>query len=439
MLADSAAGAGDTGAGQGNDVQSGEQGAGSGEQGAIPGSARPATEGAAAADNTRLVQVLEAMGEPVPEELKPGGKNGSKGQSSEGAGQEGGDEVQSSDRASEGVRGRGGEAGAKDGAEDDEAALDDETRRQLPGSVIKMLDKRRHQRNEAREETKREAAARVAAEKKAAELEQQLKSTRAIRLNPTEQEPLADVIDEKELRQGVALHEELKDFTTLYPHGVVIVKRGNNLVPIPKDAQGNLTSEPEEGDVLATGRDGKPMDYSAQAIAHKRLEAERYLRSAPARAQFLMVKAEADNTARGLYPELFEEGTPAANIAADLVKQNPSLLKNPDGMLWVGRALTGLVIELERARVEQNGADKNGAAKNGNGAQTPAQRLRMPQPKIAPSTPQPRGGGGGGATGAKGLKEAEERAKQNPNDDNAIGDFIGGLRAAQSREAAAPV
>ena len=194
-------------------------------------------------------------------------------------------------------------------------------------------------------------AKRREAEERAQSLEAEVSQLRAATqskatgLQPTAENPLADVGPEQ-------LHQRYEDAQSVLNWAI---------------------ANPDGAEV--PGKDGETVYRSAEEVAQIRANAERELRiDLPQREQFLRAEAEATQAASTLYPDLFKPGK-ASDEGFAILERYPDLRKFPNWLTLVGHVQLGERV----ARGEMTVVRKPGAAKPNPG---PA-----PAPKAKPSAP----------------------------------------------------
>ena len=240
------------------------------------------------------------------------------------------------------------------------------------------------------------------AEANVAKLEERVKTTVPVRVNPTAQDPLSDVTNPAELAASKAQWEELLEFSETH-------RDGAESVVVGKDAQGNDITR----------------DYSAEELTAMRLKAGRILReNIPHKEVYLKDRQQLDTAAREIYPEMFDESKPEHQLYQNLVQQMPGLQQFSDADLWIGRAIRGFKAEAIEA------------GRRSRGEKAPSktvEALTKNQPPLAPSTIKV--GGGRAPAAARGddvdVKTAKERV-QTGGGDEALADLVSASRSKQA-------
>ena len=247
----------------------------------------------------------------------------------------------------------------------------------------------------------------------AQELHQQLQQNagRAAGPAPTQQDPLANVLNPQELARAEAQYEEILEFAETHPEGAEQVLAG-------KDANGNEIRK----------------DYTPEEIIQMKLTAEKVLRKAvPAKREYLGQAAAWTQQAFQDHPELFERGSNMNQEAELMLEQLPEVRRFPDFLMWIGDAIRG-----RNARLEQTEAKKNGQRKGAEGKPlSPAAQAILNQPKLRPAPGVvKRGSSPESERGTRGKsdvdqKEAKEEFAKRGYSDEALEDFVGASMDAQ--------
>jgi hypothetical protein len=240
------------------------------------------------------------------------------------------------------------------------------------------------------------------AEAKVAQLEERVKTTVPVRVNPTAQDPLSDVTNPTELAASKAQWEELLEFSETH-------RDGAEGIVVGKDANGN--------DILK--------DYSAEELTAMRLKAGRILReNIPHKEVYLKDRQQLDTAAREIYPEMFDESKPEHQLYQNLVQQMPGLQQFSDADLWIGRAIRGFkaeAIEAGRRARGEKAPSKTVAA------------LTRKQPPLAPAAVKT--GASRAPAANRGddvdVSKAKERV-QTGGGDEALNDLVSAARSKQA-------
>lgn len=241
-------------------------------------------------------------------------------QGSEGAAP--GTELQEKVQKGEGVEETPGAAAAVTTAAaataDPDEQVSDKEKKEWPEEALGRIHKLARQKREAREE--------------AAGLREQLQNATQVRLAPSKENPLSDVVTWKDLADTETAYENLLEWCDKNPDGVSDVAEIDPATMKPKvDANGDQVTR----------------DYSRAEIIEMRATSSRILRKdIPMRAQYIEVRSKNDKAARELYPDMFKEGTDdhKAFVATRRILPGIETLLDPD--LTVARYLTGLKAEL---------------------------------------------------------------------------------------------
>jgi len=199
--------------------------------------------------------------------------------------------------------------------EKDDAESEDEDE-EAPASqekVQKRIDKLTAKRKEAEEKAATLSSEYEQAKAKLAELEAQVNESSRPVLQPTAENPLADVDTEEALDAKVKSAQEVRRWALRNTDGATVKKP-----------------------------DGSEVYLDADQIKDYLIKADDVLTlHAPARKQWLAQRAPAVEAARNLFPDIFKKGTPMNQAYQATIKQAPELLKLPQSEYWVGLALYG--------------------------------------------------------------------------------------------------
>ena len=194
---------------------------------------------------------------------------------------------------------------------------------------------------------------------KAEELYGQLQNAPAAGPPPTEEDPLADVVDPQGLKRAKKQFWDMLEFAEENPDGA-------DGVPIGKDANGN--------EIL--------MDYSKRDIVKMKMTAQKVLNEGiPAKIEYLNQVSANIETAKTEYPELLSEEANEINVLGDQVLRNfPELKRSPEWILMLGDYITGRRARLAKA----NGAPTPARTANGKPL-TRSQQAILTAPKFTPA------------------------------------------------------
>jgi hypothetical protein len=230
-------------------------------------------------------------------------------------------------------------------AEDEESEDDDAPVPQE--KVQKRIDKLTAKRKEAEEKAQTLETEYSAAKTKLAELEAQVNEASRPVLQPTAENPLADVDTEEALQAKIKSAQEVRRWALRNTDGATVKRPDGTEVYVDSDEVKNYLIRAD--DVLTT--------YG------------------PARQQWLAQRQPAVEAAKNLFPDIFTKGTALNTAYQATVKQAPELLKLPQVEYWVGLALYGeqqLMQKQEAQKAKASAAKKVSSAKSEAKLPTPA-------------------------------------------------------------------
>lgn len=193
-----------------------------------------------------------------------------------------------------------------------------------PESAKKRVKDEADKRRARTEERDRAILDAQAAQQRAQQLEAQLQQALHQRTapQPTESDPLADVVDGPSLMNAVRQYETLQEFAELHRDGA------------------------EAGEVIGKNPDGSAItlkeDMTPEAIIRMKLHSEKVLRRfVPVKsAQLQQAQAMAEEVRKD-YPEMFEQGSDMNKQARSALDTFPTIRNAPDHLLWVAWAIEG--------------------------------------------------------------------------------------------------
>ena len=229
---------------------------------------------------------------------------------------------------------------------EDEESEDDDT--PVPQEKVqKRIDKLTAQKKEALEKAQTLETEYSAAKTKLAELEAQVNEASRPVLQPSAENPLADVDTQEALEAKVKSAQEVRRWAL-------------------KNSDGATVKRP----------DGSEVYVDSDAVKEYLLKADDVLTlHAPARQQWLAQRQPAVEAAKNLFPDIFTKGTALNTAYQATVKQAPELLKLPQVEYWVGLALYGeqqLMQKQEAQKAKASAAKKVSSAKSEAKLPTPA-------------------------------------------------------------------
>jgi hypothetical protein len=213
--------------------------------------------------------------------------------------------------------------------------------------VQKRIDKLTAKRKEAEEKAQTLETEYSAAKTKLAELEAQVNEASRPVLQPSADNPLADVDTEEALQAKIKSAQEVRRWALRNTDGATVKRPDGTEVYVDSDEVKNYLIKAD--DVLTT--------------------------YAPARQQWLAQRQPAVNAAKSLFPDIFTKGTALNTAYQATVKQAPELLKLPQVEYWVGLALYGeqqLMQRQEAQKAKASAAKKVSSAKSEAKLPTPA-------------------------------------------------------------------
>lgn len=205
------------------------------------------------------------------------------------------------------------EAESEEKDEEEESEDEDEEAPVSQERVQKRIDKLTAQKKEALEKAQSLESEYEQAKAKLAELEAQVNESSRPVLQPTAENPLADVDTEEALDAKIKSAQEVRRWALRNTDGATVKKPDGSEVYLDAD---------------------QVKDYLIKADDVLTLHA-------PARKQWLAQRAPAVEAAKNLFPDIFKKGSPMNQAFQATVKQAPELLKLPQAEYWVGLALYG--------------------------------------------------------------------------------------------------
>jgi hypothetical protein len=196
--------------------------------------------------------------------------------------------------------------------EDDEESDDED---ETPGQekVQKRIDKLTAKRKEAEEKAAALSTDYEQAKARLAELEAQVNESARPVLQPTAENPLADVDTDDALDAKIKSAQEVRRWALRNTDGATVKRPDGTEVYVDSDEVKNYLLKAD--DVLTV--------------------------HAPARKQWLAQRAPAVEAAKNVFPDIFKKGSPMNQAFQATIKQAPELLKLPQAEYWVGLALYG--------------------------------------------------------------------------------------------------
>jgi hypothetical protein len=187
-------------------------------------------------------------------------------------------------------------------------------------------------------------------EEENASLRGQLEKAQPIILKPSPEDPLAHLNSAQAVLDQVESMHAYKEWAELHRDG---------------------------GELL--DKEGKARELDAQEVAENVNKANRIIRLAPKRLEYLARKERFDALCQEVYPELFQANSPESQVAWAFVRENPGILRLPQYALIIGDAIRGgrLREEEQKAKKAKTEAARPTLAKAGS-AQKLAPRAISP-------------------------------------------------------------
>jgi hypothetical protein len=237
-------------------------------------------------------------------------------------------------------------------SEDEDEAGEDEAPTQ--DKVQKRIDKLTAQKKAAAEEAATVKGQYEEAQKRLAELEAQVNEAARPVLQPTAENPLADVDTSEALDAKIKSAQEVRRWAL-------------------KNSDGATVKRPDGSEVYVDSDQVK--DYLLKADDVLTIHA-------PARQQWLAQRQPAVEAAKNLFPDILKKGTPMQQAYQATVKQLPELLKRPDAEYWVGLALYGeqqIMAKMAADQAKSKAAGKVSSAKAASKTPTPVKPISAPK------------------------------------------------------------
>jgi len=198
-------------------------------------------------------------------------------------------------------------------SEDSEDSEDEAGEAPSPDNVQKRINKLTAQKKAAAEEAATVKSQYEEAQRRLAELESQVNEASRPILQPTADNPLADVDTIEALDAKVKSAQEVRRWAL-------------------KNSDGATVKRP----------DGSETYIDADAVKEYLIRADDILVThAPARREWLAQRQPAVQAAQNLFPDLFRKGTALNQAYQATIKQAPELLRIPQSEYWIGLALYG--------------------------------------------------------------------------------------------------
>jgi len=194
------------------------------------------------------------------------------------------------------------------------------------------------------------------------ELKQQLEAAQPVMIMPTDSDPLAWIETPAQLAQLEREADMTIDWCDANKDGATVKKA-----------------------------DGTEEEYTPERVDEMRTKANRYLRLAPRRKDWLGQRAEADAVARANFPRIFEKNTTEYQVAQAIMKELPSVATHPARNLLLGDYLVGLAIRLAKEQREREAGNGNGAPRTVTRTADSPNPLTRKIPPVAKHVPRSSG------------------------------------------------
>lgn len=202
---------------------------------------------------------------------------------------------------------------SEDNEEATEESEDEESEAPSPDNVQKRINKLTAQKKAAAEEAASVKSQYEEAQKRLAELESQVNEASRPILQPSAENPLADVDTAEALDAKIKSAQEVRRWALRNTDGASVRKPDGSEVYVDSDEVKNYLIRAD--DVLTV--------------------------HGPARREWLAQRQPAVEAAKNLFPDIFKKGSTLNQAYQATVKQAPELLKLPQVEYWVGLALYG--------------------------------------------------------------------------------------------------
>ena len=197
--------------------------------------------------------------------------------------------------------------------ESSEDSEDEESEAPSPDNVQKRINKLTAQKKAAAEEAASVKSQYEEAQKRLAELESQVNEASRPILQPTAENPLADVDTAEALDAKIKSAQEVRRWALRNTDGASVRKPDGSEVYVDSDEVKNYLIRAD--DVLTV--------------------------HGPARREWIAQRQPAVEAAKNLFPDIFKKGSTLNQAYQATVKQAPELLRLPQVEYWVGLALYG--------------------------------------------------------------------------------------------------
>ena len=202
---------------------------------------------------------------------------------------------------------------ATEEGESSEDSEDEESEAPSPDNVQKRINKLTAQKKAAAEEAASVKSQYEEAQKRLAELEAQVNEASRPILQPTAENPLADVDTAEALDAKIRSAQEVRRWALRNTDGATVRKPDGSEVYVEADEVKNYLLRAD--DVLTV--------------------------HGPARREWIAQRQPAVEAAKNMFPDIFKKGSALNQAYQATIKQAPELLKLPQNEYWVGLALYG--------------------------------------------------------------------------------------------------
>ena len=197
--------------------------------------------------------------------------------------------------------------------ESSEDSEDEESEAPSPDNVQKRINKLTAQKKAAAEEAASVKSQYEEAQKRLAELESQVNEASRPILQPTAENPLADVDTAEALDAKIKSAQEVRRWALRNTDGATVKRPDGTEVYVEADEVKNYLIRAD--DVLTV--------------------------HGPARREWIAQRQPAVEAAKNMFPDIFKKGSALNQAYQATIKQAPELLKLPQNEYWVGLALYG--------------------------------------------------------------------------------------------------
>jgi len=274
-----------------------------------------------------------------------------------------------------------------------------------PNSAKKRVAEESEKRRRMQSERDTAISERDKANEEAQQLREQLQESN--RPRPTREDPIADVYDYAGLKKAKGYYENIHD----------------SFSRALDEQQGS------EVEVVTGKKDGQDVveRYTReQASDIKRRSGHVLNNLIPERGKLLGERAKADALAVKVYPQFAENDgdNEWAGFVRDTLAQIPALAQVPDIAMWLGHALVGRGITVERLKKEMGKNGSTGPAETSTMSPTARKILSAPKMKSSPPVAATRVPSQTIPRRGADVEAARKKMKANPGSDEAMGEFI---------------